>query len=211
MGKSCCEAKTSALVQLREKQGRVLKIVLAINLVMFFVELTAGWLAQSTALMADSLDMLGDAIVYGFSLYVLHKSERLRSTAALLKGLIIVAFGLGVLGEVIFKIFSVVIPSAETMGVVGALALLANGTCLLFLTRHKDDDINLRSTYICSRNDIVSNTGVLVAAGLVAVFNSKWPDIIVGLFIAGVFLRSALPILSEAIGEIRKSRISEQS
>lgn len=206
MGKNCCENKSSELVKLREKQAVVLRIVMAINLFMFFVEFSWGMWAKSTALMGDSLDMLGDAIVYGFSLYVLHKSEKTRAMAAFLKGCIVVAFGLWVLFEAVGKMFSSSLPVAETMGVVGFLALIANIVCLIMLTRHKDDDINMKSTWVCSRNDIISNTGVLVAAAFVAITHSKWPDIIVGLIIAGLFLKSAWPILVESITVIKNHR-----
>jgi cation diffusion facilitator family transporter len=199
----CCENKGTELALLRGKQAHVLKIVLAINLVMFFVEFSSGLMAQSTALMADSLDMLGDAIVYGFSLYVLHKSHKLRATAALLKGLIIVIFGLSVLVEATFKIFGSAVPVSQTMGLIGALALVANASCLFLLYRHRDDDINMRSTWTCSRNDIISNVGVLAAAVLVALTNSKWPDVVVGFIIAILFLRSAWPILIESTRQMR--------
>lgn len=155
--------------------------------------------------MADSLDMLGDSIVYGFSLYVLRKEERFRAIAALLKGLIIVAFGMWVLAQAISKIFIETHPSSPIMGSIGIMALAANALCLFLLTKHKDDDINMKSTWICSRNDIISNTGVIVAAGLVTIFQSKWPDIIVGLIIAGLFLKSAWPILFESLYIIRQS------
>lgn len=181
----------------------MLRIVLAINLLMFFVEFSMGIWSRSTALMGDSLDMLGDAIVYGFSLYVLHKSERTRATAAFLKGCIIVAFGLWVLFDVVRKVFSDTMPVAETMGIIGFIALLANVICLVLLTRHKDDDLNMKSTWICSRNDIISNSGVLIAAGLVAITGSKWPDISVGLVIAILFLKSAVPILKESIAAMK--------
>lgn len=203
MGASCCENKSSELILLREKQANVLRIVLAINLLMFFVEFSMGIWSRSTALMGDSLDMLGDAIVYGFSLYVLHKSERTRATAAFLKGCIIVAFGLWVLFDVVRKVFSDTMPVAETMGIIGFIALLANVICLVLLTRHKDDDLNMKSTWICSRNDIISNSGVLIAAGLVAITGSKWPDISVGLVIAILFLKSAVPILKESIAAMK--------
>ncbi|MFN7904669.1 MAG: cation diffusion facilitator family transporter [Pseudobdellovibrionaceae bacterium] len=203
MSKSCCESKSDELVKLRQKQGSVLKIVMTINLVMFFGEFGVGMWANSTALMADSLDMLGDAIVYGFSLYVLHKSEYTRSTAALLKGIIIVFFGLGVLYEAVAKISSTMIPEAQTMGAIGLIALIANVTCLILLTRHKDDDLNMKSTWICSRNDIISNVSVMVAAGLVFITQSKWPDIIVGLMIAIIFLKSAWPILTESLAAMK--------
>ncbi len=206
MAKSCCDSKANDLKVLREKQAGVLKIVLAINLAMFLVEFTAGWLSSSASLMADSLDMLGDAIVYGFSLYVLHRSETIRATAALLKGVIIVGFGLAVFAKALYTATAPGVPVAEMMGIVGAIALIANGSCLWLLTAHRNDDINMRSTWICSRNDIISNVGVLSAAFLVYQLNSKWPDVIVGLIIAIVFLRSSVPILSESIAAIRKNR-----
>ena len=204
MGASCCENKSTELVKLRQKQAGVLRIVMAINLAMFVIEFSMGIWARSTALMGDSLDMLGDAIVYGFSLYVLHKSEKTRATAALLKGCIIVAFGLWVLFEALTKMLSDSVPIAQTMGIIGLVALAANVICLVLLTKHKDDDINMKSTWICSRNDIISNIGVLIAAALVALTNSKWPDIGVGFIIAALFLKSAWPILTESIATIRK-------
>lgn len=204
--KSCCEDKSSELIKLREQQGRILKIVLVINAVMFIVEFTSGWYARSSALMADSLDMFGDALVYGFSLFVLHRSQKWRATAALLKGIIISVFGLFVLVEVILKIFSDVVPRAETMGLIGLVALLANLTCLFLLMKHKNDDINMRSTYICSRNDIISNTGVIIASVAVGTTQSKWPDIAIGLLVAVLFLRSAWPILTESVSELREAR-----
>lgn len=201
--KSCCEAKSTELVRLREKQAHILRIVLLINAIMFVAEFSAGLVSRSSALLADSLDMLGDAVVYGFGLYVLHKSERMRATAALLKGIIIFAFGIGVLVETIRRAFGAALPIAETMGIVGFVALAANAICLVLLTRHKDDDLNMRSTWTCSRNDIISNSGVLLAAGAVWLTGSKWPDIIIGIAISAVFLRSASSILVESVATIR--------
>lgn len=205
MGKSCCETKSSELILLRAKQGSVLKIVLAINITMFFVEFIFGLLAKSSALTADSLDMLGDAIVYAFSLYVLHKNESWRAGAAFLKGLIIVGFAGFVLLDTSLKALSNTLPIYETMGVIGVLALAANLTCLLLLMRHRNDDLNMRSTFICSRNDIISNTGVLIAALMVYLSSSKWPDIVVGYLIAVLFFRSAWPILSESWKSLREN------
>lgn len=203
MGASCCENKSSELGKLREKQAHVLRIVLAVNFAMFVLEFSSGLWSRSTALMGDSLDMLGDAAVYGFSLYVLHKSERTRAAAAFLKGCLIVAFGLWVLYVAVSRILSGAAPVAEAMGIIGLLALAANLACLLLLTRHKDDDLNMKSTWICSRNDILSNTGVLLAAALVALTQSKWPDIVVGLLISLLFLKSSLPILAESLRVMR--------
>ncbi len=203
--KSCCESKCSELEALREKQKNVLLYVLLINSFMFFVEFIAGLLANSTSLLADSLDMFGDATVYAFSLYVLSKNSKWKAKAALLKGVIILLFGFFILGDVTYKIISHELPTAQTMGWIGLMALLANGFCLFLLTKHKSDDINMKSTWICSRNDIIANTGVILAAGIVSLFKSKWPDIIIGLIIAIVFLRSAVFILKEAKQELTLS------
>jgi Co/Zn/Cd efflux system component len=194
----CCDEKGTELMALREKQATVLKIVLSINLIMFFVEATAGVVGRSTSLLGDSLDMLGDAVVYAFSLYVLHRSEAWRAGAAMMKGVIMVLFGLAVMGEAVAKAFSPVIPEASTMGLIGGVALAANTFCLLLLLRHRNDDINLRSTWRCSRNDIVSNLAVIGASLAVGVTRSKWPDIIVGGSIALLFLTSASATLKEA-------------
>lgn len=209
MGKSCCENKSSELEQLRQKQAHVLKLVLGINAVMFLAEFVAGILAKSSALKADSLDMLGDAIVYGFSLYVLHRSYRWKSMAAFLKGMVIVGFAIFVLVETTFKVFSDFVPVAETMVHFGALAFAANLVCFYLLWKHREDDVNMRSTFICSRNDIISNSGVLVAAGLVWLLQSKWPDVIVGYSIALLFLFSAWPILVEAMAGLRSGQIAK--
>lgn len=210
MGHSCCENKGKDLARLREKQGSVLKVVLIINALMFVVEFISGLLSKSSALTADSLDMLGDAIVYAFSLYVLYRSTRWKAKAALLKGLVIVGFASFVLIDTTLKMLSPSIPVAETMGLIGGLALLANTSCLLLLLKHRNDDIDMRSTYFCSRNDIISNTGVLGAAFLVQLFNSKWPDIIIGYTIAILFFRSAWPILKESIAHLRSLELQTQ-
>lgn len=206
MGHSCCENKTSELLALKEKQKSVLKIVLFINAAMFLVEFAYGLLSKSSALKADSLDMLGDAIVYGFSLYVLSKDDHWKARAALMKGLIIVGFAFFVLADTSIKVLNPGLPVAETMGVVGAIALAANMACLILLLRHRNDDINMRSTFICSRNDIISNTGVIAASILVFLTQSKWPDIIIGYTIAALFLRSAWPILTESIVQIKNHK-----
>jgi Co/Zn/Cd efflux system component len=160
-------------------------------------------LANSTALLADSLDMLGDSLVYGFSLYVLWRGAVWKASAALLKGAIMALFALGVLVELIDKIISGIVPSAEAMGIVGVLVLFGNGVCFLLLFRYRSDDLNMRSTWLCSRNDIVANISVLAAAAGVSIFHSAWPDILVGAAIAAVFLKSAWAILRESVVELR--------
>ena len=199
----CCESKSEELSQLRTGHKKVLQVVLVINIVLFGVEAVAGMLANSTALLADSLDMFGDSLVYGFSLYVLWRSAAWKAKAALLKGAIMAVFGAGVLLEVVYKTISGIVPSAETMGIIGALVLLGNSICFLLLFRHRADDINMRSTWLCSRNDILANIAVLLAAVGVKVFDASWPDILVGAAIAALFLRSAFTVLRESFGELR--------
>lgn len=201
----CCEAKTSELSVLRLRQWRVLAAVLAVNATMFCVEFGAGVLAGSTALLADSLDMLGDSLVYGFSLFVLHRSMVWRSRAALLKGLVMAAFGLGVLAEAILRLRAGVPPAAPAMAAIGAVALAANTLCFVLLWRHRGDDINLRSTWLCSRNDLIANGAVLIAAALVAWFGNLWPDLIVGVAIALLFLRTATLVLRESLAELERA------
>jgi len=208
---ACCEQKADEITTLRGKHKNVLVIVLIVNAVLFVVEAAAGLLANSTALLADSLDMLGDSLVYGFSLYVLWRSAAWKAKAALLKGAIMAAFGAGVLLEVVYKTISGIVPSAATMGIIGTLVLLGNGICFLLLFRHRSDDLNMRSTWLCSRNDIIANLSVLVAAIGVKVFDASWPDILVGAAIAALFLRSAFTVLRESFLELRVLRAQTTS
>jgi Co/Zn/Cd efflux system component len=195
---SCCEDKASELAQLRGRQSRVLYSVLAINAVMFLVEFAAGWLAGSTALLGDSLDMFGDASVYALTLFVLHRSDRARAGAALVKGGFMLLFGVLVITDAVRKVILQELPQADWMGTVGLVALLANTYCFYLLYSHRADDLNMRSTWICSRNDLVANTSVVLAAILVAVTGSLWPDVLVGLAIAALFLHSAWQVSREA-------------
>lgn len=202
---SCCSAKGSELERLAAQadQRRVLVVVLAINAIMFVAEFGAGAIAGSTALMADAADMLGDALVYGVSLYALDRSARWKAGAALFKGLFILALGLGIVVNVAVKAGSGVPPSSMLMLVFGGLALVANLACLRLLWRFRAHDVNMASTFECSRNDVISNMGVLVAAGLVALFASPWPDIVIGSAMAALFLRSAFRVATQALRELR--------
>lgn len=208
---ACCETKAEEIGVLRGKHKNVLIAVLVINAVLFFLEAAAGLLAHSTALLADSLDMFGDSLVYGFSLYVVWRGAAWKAKAALLKGAIMAVFGAGVLLNVIYKTISGIVPSAETMGIVGTLVLLGNGICFLLLFRHRSDDLNMRSTWLCSRNDIIANLSVLAAAAGVKISNSGWPDIVVGAAIAALFLKSALTVLAESLAELRKLRFESET
>lgn len=192
--KDCCEVRSD----ISERQRRVLHAVLWINVIMFLAEAIGGLLANSTALLADSVDMLGDAIVYGFSLYVVSRGAIWQRRAALLKGLIMAAFGIGVLAQVVVKVLAGIVPSAEVMGGIGVLAIAANGVCLALLWRRRTDDINMRSAWVCSLNDVAGNAAVLVASAVVALTESGWPDIIVGLVIAAMFGASAVNVIRSA-------------
>lgn len=202
MAKSCCEAKASELNRLLMRQGSILKWVFAINAIMFVVEMSYGVISRSSALMADSLDMFGDAAVYAFSLYALNRGSLWRARAGLSKGLVMALFGLIVLGQTIYRLVTGSIPEAEIMSAVGGLALTTNLVCLVLLYRHRSDDINMRSTWLCSRNDIFANVGVLGASVLVILTGSALPDIIVGFAIGALFLRSALSVIHEARVEL---------
>jgi Co/Zn/Cd efflux system component len=200
---ACCTDKVSALQQLRKRQAATLKLVLALNATMFVVELVSGLIAGSVALIADSLDMLGDALVYGFSLYVVGRTPVWKSRAALAKAAVMGLFGAFALGQLVYKMAFPEIPMYEAMGVVGTLALLVNGACFAVLWRHRAEDINMRSVWLCSRNDLVANVSVLLASFAVWRFESPWPDIIVGAIICAQFLRSALVVTREARDELR--------
>lgn len=202
----CCEEKAEEIEQARDAFGRVLWIVLAINAGMFVAEFGAGLVARSTALMADSLDMFGDASVYALSLYALNRTARWRAGAALMKSLLMGGFGLVVIGDVALKIAVGAVPAAPLMGAFGALALAANLVCAVLLLRFRSGEINMRSTWLCSRNDVLANLGVLAAAGLVAYTGSPWPDVAIGLLIAGVFLQSALGVFREAVGQLANGK-----
>jgi len=206
---SCCENKSCEIEGLRASHGRVLWIVLAINAIMFVVECTAGLAAHSTSLLADSLDMLGDALVYGFSLFVLARSARWQAGAALVKGVFMLAFGLGVFLEALHRMVVPVMPAVEAMGIVGALALAANLVCFFLLYRHRGDNLNMSSTWLCSRNDLIANTGVLLAAAGSYGLTSRWPDMLVGLVIACLFVRSSVTVLAQSVKALRKPAVRQ--
>ncbi|HEY0625569.1 MAG TPA: cation transporter [Allosphingosinicella sp.] len=202
----CCASKGTELERLAQQadQRRVLVIVLLLNAFMFVAEFTAGLIAGSAALMADSVDMLGDATVYGVSLYAITRSARWKAGAAVAKGLFIMALGVGVLVQIGIKLETGVPPSSTLMLVFGGLALAVNLYCLKLMWRFRSLDVNMSSTVECSRNDALANAGVLVAAAAVALSGSFWPDIIVAGVIAALFFRSAINMLGEAWPLLRR-------
>jgi Co/Zn/Cd efflux system component len=205
MSHDCCHDKGGELerLALHKDIRRVLIIVLMLNFMMFLIEFSAGLLAQSAALMADSVDMLGDALVYGISLYALGRSIRWRSGAALIKGGFIMLVGLGVLVEIGIKVVYEVPPHSDVMFICAIMALAANLSCLGLLWPYRRHDVNLASTFECSRNDVIANLGVLAAAFAVAWAHSPWPDIIVALAIAFIFFRSAVRVIADAWPQYR--------
>lgn len=198
MSPDCCQAKASQLALLKQRQARVLWIALAINLIMFMVELLAGIKSNSLSLTGDSLDMLGDAIVYGSTIFVISKSEKLQALSALLKGVIMVGSSLAVFSRVIYQFVAWQLPVVEVMGRIGLIALFANTLCLLLLSYHKEDNINMSAVWLCSRNDIIANISVLVAAILILVFRSPIPDLVVGSLLTLLFAKTAFTVLSNS-------------
>ena len=184
---------------------RILWAVLAINAAMFVIEGSAGLGAGSVSLQADSLDFMGDAVNYALALFVLGRTIRWRAGAALAKAAAMVVFGLWVLGSALYHALTGGVPSALVMGGVGTLALVANVTCALLLFRYRQGDANMRSVWLCTRNDAFGNIAVVVAASGVLASGTLWPDLAVGLLLAGLALFSALEIARQALGEIRSA------
>ncbi len=198
MGQGCCDVMTESQRVLEHKQRRVLWIVLSLNAVMFFVEFIGGWIVASTALMADSLDMLADAAVYGVSLYAIGRALHIKARAALMNGVLQMLFGVLILVEVMRRALTAELPEPLPMTVISVLALLVNTVSYVLLTRFRGDDINLRATWICSRNDMLHNISVIVAAGLVYWLGASWPDRVLALVMAAIVLRSAWHIMRES-------------
>ncbi|MGV6840723.1 MAG: cation transporter [Planktomarina sp.] len=182
---------------------RRLWLVIAINAAMFAVEMAAGHMAQSQALQADALDFLGDAMTYGLSLAVIGASVTMRTNAALIKAISLLGMGLFVFGSTVHRVFFEAMPEAHIMGSIGILALVANLTSVLILARYKDGDANVRSVWLCSRNDAIGNIAVVIAAMGVWGTATEWPDLIVAIIMAGLFISSAIQITRQALAERR--------
>ena len=209
MSNSGCQETACALTASRDSaRRRVLWPVLAINLVLFVGAFGAGWWGDSSALQADSLDSLGDALVYAMSLWAVGRSLRQRSHVVLLKGGIQALFGIGVLLEVMRRAWLGAEPLAPVMAWAAGLALVGNLVCFRLLTRFRSDDMNMRSVWLCSRNDLINNSGVLVAAALVALTGSRWPDLLVGAGVAVLFLWTATTVLRGGFKDLRESSVA---
>jgi Co/Zn/Cd efflux system component len=183
---------------------RVLWAVLAINAVMFAVEIGAGLVAGSAALQADALDFLGDSASYGISLFVVGMALRHRAMAAFAKGGTMGVFGLWVIATVLWHAAHGTLPSAFTMGAVGFAALAANAASFGLLWAHRGGDANMRSAWICTRNDVLGNLAVLLAAAGVFGTGMGWPDVIVATIMAGLALQGAWIVARQSLGELRR-------
>ncbi len=181
---------------------RALWAVIAINGIMFVVEMLAGFASHSTALRADALDFFGDTLTYALSLGVIGMALQTRARAALFKGFTLLAMGLFVAGTAIWQMFIPGLPEAPMMGGIGLLALMANLLSVFILLKFKDGDSNVRSVWLCSRNDAIGNVAVMAAAAMVAVTHSHWPDLIVALGMSALFLSSAIQIITRARSEL---------
>ncbi|MES3003681.1 MAG: cation transporter [Pseudomonadota bacterium] len=201
MSAHCCSAPATPAVDPRYRQ--VLWVALVLNAIMFVVELGASWSSGSVSLLADSIDFFGDAANYALSLAVLAMAATVRSKAALFKAACMAAFGVFVIGKALWSLKSGVAPEAATMGAVGFAALVVNAGVALMLYRFRTGDANMRSVWICSRNDALGNIAVMLAALGVFGTGSAWPDLLVAAIMAGLALTGAWTVLSHARGELR--------
>jgi cation diffusion facilitator family transporter len=193
-----CELEGAAKLE-----SQTLWILLAINGAMFLGEALAGWWGESTGLLADSLDMLADASVYGIALFAVGRSHRLQARAATASGVAQIALGLAVLLEVVRRFLYGSDPQSMMMMAVGALALVANVSCLLLLAKHRKGGIHMRASWIFSTNDVIANIGVIISGGLVMYLGSRLPDLVIGALVSAVVVRGGVQILHEtkAMGE----------
>lgn len=189
-------------VEIKDKeQSRVLILLLAINGVMFVAEIIAGIVADSTALIADSMDMLADATVYAIGLYAVGRSLAAKEKAAHISGIFQVMLGLGVLFDIVRRFIVGSEPESLMMIAVGAVALIANTICLKLIYKHRQGEVHMRASWIFSKNDVIANLGVIIAGVLVAWLASPWPDLIIGLIIATIIVRGGLHIIKDANSE----------
>jgi cation diffusion facilitator family transporter len=201
MSSTCCTDNKFDGTSLRYK--RVLWIVIALNAGMFLVESIGGIFSQSQALQADALDFLADSLTYGLSLWVIGRSIKLRSLVALIKGLSLSLMGTWVLMSTVYRMFSEHAPEPVTMGWIAGVALLVNLLSVVLLFVYKEGDANIRSVWLCSRNDAVGNIAVMLAASAVWFTQSGWPDLIVALLMASLFFSSSLQIIRQSLNERR--------
>jgi Co/Zn/Cd efflux system component len=178
---------------------------------MFVVEFIAGWLANSSGLLADSLDMLADAAVYSLSLYAVGKRLLYKGRAALANGYLQLSLGILVLVDVARRIWLGSEPQSELMISIGFIALIVNMICFALLYQFRQGDVNLKASWICSRNDMLANIGIITSAVLVGKLDTAWPDWLIGSIIAGVVIHSSIAIISEARVSIQETAVEGRS
>lgn len=209
---SCCDCGSEVKFDgLSAAYKRALWAVIAINAAMFATEMAAGVMAGSQALKADALDFAGDTATYGLSLFVIGMPLVWRSRAALFKGASLAVMGLWVLASTAYQVLVLGMPQAEVMGVIGFLALAANLSSVLLLLRYRDGDANVRSVWLCSRNDAIGNIAVIAAASGVWATSTAWPDLIVAGIMASLFLWSSVQIIRQSLREIAPASVSPQA
>ncbi len=187
------------------EQRKVLRLLLLINLVMFFVESISGVMAQSTALIADSLDMLADAIVYGISFYAIGRSKLYKVRSAFLSGIFQVTLAVFVLIDVVRKIVMGSNPEFFVISGIGIVALLANLYCFKLISKYKDNEIHLKASWIFSKNDVIANISVIIAGLMVNFLNSSIPDLVVGFGIVLLVLNGGISIIKQSLDFSHKS------
>jgi len=193
-------------VEIKDKsQARVLIILLSINATMFVFEFGIGWFAQSTALIADALDMLADAMVYGVGLYAVGKTLRLKAKAAMMSGILQLALGLMVLVDIIRRLIFGSEPESMLMMALGVVALIANVICLRLIMAHREGEVHMRASWIFSKNDVIANLGIIIAGILVWQFDNRWPDIIIGSIVVMFILNGAKHIIMDAKQEMKNA------
>lgn len=204
MSDNCCSDMVD-VTNLASRQRRVLAWVFGINLATFAGMVAASVLSGSSALLSGALDNFGDALTYALSLAVIGASIRAKARVAVLKGVLILVAALAVAGQIAWRLTDFEAPVATTMSVAAVVNLAANGVCLLLLSPYRNGDVNMSSSWECSRNDVIEGFGVIAAAVAVAVFQSAWPDIIVALVLLVVFVRSAIRVLRNASRELPRA------
>ena len=183
------------------EESKVLITLLAINAVMFVIEIVLGILSESTALIADSMDMLADAIVYGIGLYAVGRAAMVKIQAAHLSGIFQIILGSFVAMDVLRRTIMGSDPESSLMILVGIAALIANIICLQLISKHRDGEVHMRASWIFSKNDIIANLGIIVGGCLVYLFDSRYPDLIIGLAISVLVIRGGIHIIKDAAAE----------
>lgn len=186
------------------EESRVLIILLSINAFMFVVEIVLGIMSESTAIIADSLDMLADATVYGIGLYAVGRSPLVKIKAAHLSGVFQVILGVLVSADVIRRLIYGSEPESFLMISVGIVALIANVICLTLISKHKDGDVHMRASWIFSKNDVIANLGIIISGGFVYLLDSRFPDLIIGMIISIIVIRGGIHIIKDSRNEKRK-------